>query len=114
MFRRRIESDARLVREALTGTETAFGVLVDRYSSTVFGLALAHLRSWADAEDLTQEVFTAAYASLDTLREPKKFAGWLTTLTRNRCRNVLKRRGLERALPEKLGETPEAVRPTPG
>ncbi len=114
MFRRRTEIDTRLVQEALAGSETAFGALVDRYSSTVFGLALAHLRNWADAEDLTQEVFAAAYESLHTLREHKKFSGWLTTLTRNRCRNALKRRGLEQALPEKLGESQKEVRPHPG
>ena len=52
--------DAHLVREALEGNRSAFGPLVDRYTSAVFGIALAHLRNWADAEDLTQDVFLAA------------------------------------------------------
>jgi RNA polymerase sigma-70 factor (ECF subfamily) len=91
-----------LVRETLSGNTVAFETIIDRYANTVFGLALAHLRHWNDAEDATQEVFATAYQSLHTLRDHQKFPGWLATMARNRCRRILKRRGLERALPEKL------------
>jgi RNA polymerase sigma-70 factor, ECF subfamily len=113
MFLSRRLDDSRLVRQALEGEGTAFGGLVERYSSAVFGVALAHLRNRADAEDLTQDVFLAAYKSLHTLRERKKLGPWLIRLTKNRCLNVLRRRKLEQSLPERLEKAADGIEPEP-
>src|SRR5262249_19381654 len=46
-----------LVELARTGDRAAYGELVERFRTTVYGIALARLRNPAEAEELTQEVF---------------------------------------------------------
>jgi RNA polymerase sigma-70 factor, ECF subfamily len=104
-------NDAHVVRQVLGGDRTAFGTLVERYSSYVYGVAYAHLRNQADAEDVTQDVFLSAFKSLHTLRERARFGRWLVTLAKNRSRDVLKRRRVAEAAPEKMEAQP--VRPSP-
>ncbi|HIJ73658.1 MAG TPA: sigma-70 family RNA polymerase sigma factor [Candidatus Hydrogenedentes bacterium] len=105
--------DAGLVGRTLDGDREAFGLLVERHSSVVFGVALSHLHNAADAEDVTQDVFLTAYKALNTLRDRRKFTRWLVTLARNRCRNLLRHRRLEAALPDRLDGIEAASRPRP-
>jgi len=77
---------AELIDHAREGDPNAVAELVRRYRGLVFSLCFEHTGDLADTEDLTQEVFIAAYRSLPTLREPAKFAAWLRGLTRNVCR----------------------------
>lgn len=70
-------SDGELVRETLTGDREAFGKLVERHRRTIFALALQRGFQQAEAEDVTQEVFVKAYASLASLHDPDGFAKWL-------------------------------------
>lgn len=76
--------DARLVRRAQRGDETAFASLYDRYARVVHGILLARVPR-VDVEDLVQEVFLSAWQRLDTLRDPAAFGGWLAMITRNRA-----------------------------
>lgn len=76
-------SDAKVVRQVLAGRRNDFGVLVRRYLPTVLAVAHGHLGNPADAEDVAQESFLAAYQRLNTLREPHKFPSWLLAIARN-------------------------------
>lgn len=82
MFNLLKRSDARQVREVLSGQSDAFGPLVERYLPAVYAVSYAYLGNHADAEDVTQEAFVAAYTSLHTLKEPKKFEGWVVSIAR--------------------------------
>jgi RNA polymerase sigma-70 factor (ECF subfamily) len=73
-----------LVRAAAGGSRAAFDTLYSRYSRMVHGILLARVRP-ADAEDLVQDVFLAAYRKLPGLRSPEAFGGWLAAITRNRA-----------------------------
>jgi RNA polymerase sigma-70 factor (ECF subfamily) len=75
-----------LIERAKAGEPTAFGDLVCRYRGLVFTVCFEHTGNFADSEELTQEVFLAAYRNLSSLREPQKFAGWLHGIARNICR----------------------------
>ncbi|MCC6152713.1 MAG: sigma-70 family RNA polymerase sigma factor [Candidatus Hydrogenedentes bacterium] len=77
--------DAAVVRSALSGNRDEFGRLVERYLPMVHALVRANLGAWGDIDDIAQDTFLAAFNSLDKLREPEKFAGWLATITRNEC-----------------------------
>ena len=72
---------AHLVRAAQAGDGDAFGALVERFERTVFAIAMRRLRSYADAEELTQDVLLQAFTKLDQLREPAAFGGWLRSIT---------------------------------
>jgi len=76
--------DARLVVQASAGDESAFARLYERYARMVHGILLARVGR-ADAEDLVQEVFFAAWHRLKALRDPAAFGGWLATIARNRA-----------------------------
>src|SRR5450756_1508268 len=70
-----------LVREAAGGNRAAFGELYKRYARMVHGILLARV-PFADAEDLTQDVFISAFGKLGGLREPAAFPGWLAAIAR--------------------------------
>jgi RNA polymerase sigma-70 factor (ECF subfamily) len=93
--------DARLVAQASAGDESAFARLYERYAWMVHGILLARV-SRADAEDLVQDVFFAAWHRLKALRDPAAFGGWLATIARNRATDH-HRRGTEyEELPDHL------------
>ena len=58
------------------------------------------LKQEEDALDATQEILITMLTSLSNLREPAAFWGWLSGITANYCRNVLRRRGREVSIPE--------------
>jgi RNA polymerase sigma-70 factor (ECF subfamily) len=82
-----------LVELARTGDRAAYGELVERFRTTVYGIALARLRNPAEAEELTQEVFLHGMRKLPQLREANCFAGWLRQITVRMAINRLTRRG---------------------
>jgi RNA polymerase sigma-70 factor (ECF subfamily) len=49
----------------------------------VTALLAARIRGRSDVEDLAQEVFLRAWRRLPELREPAKFAGWLSRIAVN-------------------------------
>ncbi|HEY1922818.1 MAG TPA: sigma-70 family RNA polymerase sigma factor, partial [Tepidisphaeraceae bacterium] len=78
-------SSESLVMKAQAGDRAAFSALVERYFGTVWAIAYARLREWQAAEDLTQEVFVLALLHLDSLSDPKRFAGWLGRIAQHRA-----------------------------
>lgn len=69
-------------------TNEQFTCLAEKYIDTVFRVAFNYLKSSADADDVTQNVF------LKLLREKKPFESeahvkhWLIRVTVNECKNV--------------------------
>jgi RNA polymerase sigma-70 factor (ECF subfamily) len=90
------------------GDISAFEELVVRHQDQVYRLALRMLGSAAEAEDVCQDAFLAAWRGLPSLREPGAFGGWLYRLAMNRCLNVLRAR---RPSAELDPETLRATRP---
>ena len=69
--------DGALVQAAQGGDEDAFGALVEHHWSRMVGFARSIVGD-QDAEDAAQEAFVLAWRKLQDLRDPDKFAGWLT------------------------------------
>jgi RNA polymerase sigma-70 factor (ECF subfamily) len=84
-----------LVARAQDGDSGAFADLVRRYRGLVFAVCFDQTRSFADSEELTQEVFLAAYRGLASLRETEKIAAWLQGIARNLSRMHRRRPGME-------------------
>ncbi len=74
-----------LVMKARAGDRAAFSGLVERYFGTVWAIAYARLREWQAAEDLTQEVFVLALLHINSLSDPRRFAGWLSRIAQHRA-----------------------------
>lgn len=77
--------EAETVRLAMRGDLTAFEELLAKYQRAVFNIALYKSKNYFDAEDLTQDIFLAAFKALPTLKAPESFAGWLFGIAYNRC-----------------------------
>ena len=71
-------TDADLVRAARAGSDTAFARLVERHQGAVRGFLRRTLGGgWAEADDVAQETFLAAWGSLGRLRDPEGVRSWL-------------------------------------
>ncbi|TVP50021.1 MAG: sigma-70 family RNA polymerase sigma factor [Gemmatimonadales bacterium] len=92
-------SDAVLVRRAIGGDQEAFSELVRRYQRAAYLVALGVTRRHEDAEDVAQEAFVVALERLEECRDPDRFAGWFTTIVKNRARNLLRREHLREGEP---------------
>jgi RNA polymerase sigma-70 factor (ECF subfamily) len=90
-LKQNMAGDQQLIRAALLGETSAFGVIVERYWNMVVALALSKVSDAAEAEDIAQESFLKAYSQLAGLRNPSHFAGWLSKITMQQCSNSLRR-----------------------
>lgn len=72
--------------------DKAFSYLVDEYSSKVFNTCINLIRNQEDAEDLTQEVFTAIYLSLDTFEGGSKLSTWIYSIALNKSKEFLRKK----------------------
>ncbi len=76
--------DAQLIHDILSGDDTAFSTLVEKYQKGVHALAWRKIGDFHHAEEITQDTFLRAYQKLPTLKNPHQFAGWLYVIA-NRC-----------------------------
>ena len=101
--------DELLVIAAILGNLEAFEQLVVRYRPAVVRLART-IVSADDAEDVAQESLLLAFKALPTIEEPRRFAAWLSAITRHRAlrfskserAQLSKRVPLDEALLEKI------------
>lgn len=77
--------DSDLVKKALKGDLDSFESLIGRYQQAVYNIAYYKSRNCFDAEDLTQDIFLAAFKALPTLKDINKFSSWLFGIAYNRC-----------------------------
>ena len=84
--------DLELVDRTLAGDASAFEVLVKRYASGIFGLARGMLRNDAEAQDIVQDTFLAAFRKLSTFRRESSFKSWLYRIASNACLMKLRSR----------------------
>ncbi len=82
--------DTSILNAIATNKERGFHLLVDAYSGMVFNTCLHLLRNREDAEDLTQEVFTSLYTSLETFEGNSKLSTWIYAIALNKSKEFLR------------------------
>jgi RNA polymerase sigma factor (sigma-70 family) len=87
----RLQSDERLVTLLRRGNTAAFEVLVSRYHSRLLAFCRHLLGSREDAEDVLQEVLSAAFNAILDDDRPINVRPWLYRIARNRSLNHLRR-----------------------
>lgn len=84
-------TDADLVRSARTGSDVAFGQLVRRHQAVVRGFLRRTLGGgWAEADDVAQETFLAAWRSLRSLKDPEGVRSWLLGIAWRRAQDRMR------------------------
>jgi RNA polymerase sigma-70 factor (ECF subfamily) len=79
--------DELLVEQFRRGDESAFERIVEQYSAEVAALANRLLGWPGEVEDVTQEIFLAAFMGLKKFRCECSLKSWLFTITINKCRS---------------------------
>ena len=89
--------DEALLAGVSSGSESHFNALYDRYFGRIYSFVSARVTNRADAEDLTQEVFTAVFRSAGGYGDRASPLSWIYGIARNTLLNYIRRRQLERA-----------------
>jgi RNA polymerase sigma factor (sigma-70 family) len=88
----RLAPDDHLVGQLRAGSDGAFEILFDRHHKPLLAFCRQMLGSTAEAEDVVQETFLAAYRGIVRSSQPIAARPWLYTIARHRCISILRAR----------------------
>jgi RNA polymerase sigma factor (sigma-70 family) len=92
-----------LVDKFKAGEENALAQIYQRCSAMIFTVALRSLGDVAEAEDVTQKVFVAAWTSRHNYQpERASLPAWLLGITRNKVIDALQARTKQRRIQDEL------------
>ncbi len=83
--------EARLVVQALAGSQSAFEQIVRRYQRPVVSLIARLTGDRALAEDLAQETFVKAFRSLAAFDTTRRLSSWLFRIAHNTAIDAMRR-----------------------
>jgi RNA polymerase sigma-70 factor (ECF subfamily) len=107
----RVNDDDNLIERTLADPPRGFGPIIERYKDAVFGVSLARLRNFHDAEDVTQQVFLEAFERLGALKDHDRLGAWLRSIAIHQSINHLKRK--RRSVDWESVDEPEDTGPSP-
>jgi len=90
-----VRSEKALIARARAGNHTAFGELVRRHTSRVYGMSYKMLKNHEDAEDNLQNVFCKAYGKIRQFEGNSQFSTWLIRIAINEALMMLRKRRSE-------------------
>jgi RNA polymerase sigma-70 factor, ECF subfamily len=80
-----VEDDGALLQRILRHDDTAFEILMRRYNAKLYRVARSIVKNDADAEDVLQEAYLAAYRAMDRFRGAARLSTWLTRIVVNQA-----------------------------
>ncbi len=80
-----MEDDVQLIHRILSGDNEAFTALVRKHQKGVHALVWRRVGDFHLAEEITQDTFLQVYQKLPTLKDPRRFAGWLYVVANRFC-----------------------------
>lgn len=81
---------------ARAGEQTAYTQLLQLHRAAVFRVCRNHVGEEAEALDLTQEAFAAAFAGLARFDTARSFRTWILRIAVNKCHDWARRRKVRR------------------
>ena len=79
--------DVQLIQDVLSGDDSAFAILVEKYQKSIHAIAWRKIGDFHYAEEITQDTFLRAYQKLSTLKNPDQFLRWLYVIAKRLCLN---------------------------
>jgi RNA polymerase sigma-70 factor (ECF subfamily) len=92
-FDSRVE-DSELIRQALRGDDHAYKKLMVKYHGAIFSFIFKMVHDRQQVEDLTQEAFIKAFASLKHFNDEYAFSTWLYKIATNNSIDFIRKRKL--------------------
>ena len=93
------DSDADLLARYLTGDETAFRELVNRYKNSLYAFLRRFLTRQDLIEDVFQETFLQLFTSQDSFDTSRPLRPWLFTIAANKAKDALRKSQRTAAIP---------------
>jgi RNA polymerase sigma factor (sigma-70 family) len=87
--------DSRIIADALAGDDRAYHRLMDKYHDAIFNFICRMVRDREQVEDLTQEAFIKAFASLKSFNEEYAFSTWLYKIATNNSIDYIRKKKLQ-------------------
>ncbi|MDH3251863.1 MAG: sigma-70 family RNA polymerase sigma factor [Ignavibacteria bacterium] len=87
--------DSRIIQQALRGDDAAYKKLMNKYHDAIFNFIYRMVRDKHQVEDLTQEAFIKAFASLKSFNDEYAFSTWLYKIATNNSIDYIRRRKLQ-------------------
>ena len=89
------KEDSEIVKEALRGSQVAYEKLMQKYHDAIHMLIYRMVREKAEVEDLTQEAFIKAFASLRSFNNEYAFSTWLYKIATNNSIDYIRKKKLQ-------------------
>ncbi len=97
------EDDIQLIRRILSGDDTAFETLVQKYQGSIHALAWRKIGDFHIAEEITQDTFLQVYKNLSQLRNPNQLLGWMYVIANRLCLKWIEK---NKSVMQSLEDTP--------
>ncbi|RWA61652.1 MAG: RNA polymerase sigma factor [Mesorhizobium sp.] len=94
------DGDMALVRRALAREAGAFRAIIKTHNQRLYRIARGVVRNDAEAEDIVQEAYMRAFASLEAFRGDASLATWLSRIVINEALGRLRKKKRIVAMPE--------------
>jgi RNA polymerase sigma factor (sigma-70 family) len=102
----RSSATGELVRQATGGDQSAWNVLVERYSGMLWSIARAYGLGTPDAMDVVQTTWLRLIENVDRLRDPDRVGTWLAITARRESLRAVRLLAKERAVPRREAADP--------
>jgi RNA polymerase sigma-70 factor, ECF subfamily len=94
------------VQQAKAGEPEAWNVLFRRYQLPLYVYVFELARDEQTSLDIVQETFIAAARHIGSLRDERKFGGWLFGIAHQKCVQSWRQQNRAAALREEIAESP--------
>jgi RNA polymerase sigma-70 factor (ECF subfamily) len=102
-------TDEQIVEQVLAGQTALFEVLMRRHNERIYRAARAIVRDDREAEDVMQQAYVNAYASLRQFDRRAKFSTWLTRIAVNEALARVRKQGRYEAFDEEIPEVGDRI-----
>jgi len=93
------QSDQQLVKEFISGSESAFNRLASRYQEKIYWHARRMTGNHLDADEIVQQVLLVMYKKLRTFDFRSSLYTWIYKITSTRSLNLIKKNKLKSMIP---------------
>ena len=90
-----LKADSIYINSVLSGNVSDYTVIINKYKDMVYTVAYRITGNREDAEELAQDVFVKAYASLKDFKGKSKFSTWLYSIAYNTSISKIRRKRLK-------------------
>lgn len=78
-----------------------------RYDKLIFSVCLRLVGNRQDAEDITQDVMLKIFSKLSSFEGRSSFKTWMVQVTRNACKDWLKKKAISKQYSDALAHEPQ-------